>query len=285
MHHSKDPRRASLVLAHYIDDSGSHEQSQIVVMGGPVFLQRDFFTFHYEWDRILSNHGVTGPIHMKDFGKDGPLGHLAYAQRRTLLSDLVHLINSRKAYSLTVELDSTKIQAIFPTKKFRKLMSAPALAFYQCMIMDSLIARKHPQVGKVAFVVATSECNREIVDGHNFIQSYEERTPLEMVGALTFDTPQNVNALQAADMVAWANRRKRLGQPFHKGFEPLEMLTRTVENELRPPMIHFHYPAGEKSAESLAKIVGEPVRIPGKRVPLLKPLKRVPKNKETNEDE
>jgi hypothetical protein len=23
-------------------------------MGGPVFLQRDFFSFHYEWDRILS---------------------------------------------------------------------------------------------------------------------------------------------------------------------------------------------------------------------------------------
>jgi Protein of unknown function (DUF3800) len=272
MHHSKDSKRASLVLAHYIDDSGSHDQSQIVVMGGPVFLQRDFFSFHYEWDRILSMHGVTGPIHMKDFGKNGRLGYLTYDQRRTLFSDLVYLINSRKAYSLTVELDSAKIQSIFPAKKFRKLMSGPALAFYQCMILDSIIARKHPQMSKVAFVVATSDCNCEIVDGHNFIQSYEARTEFQMVGSLTFDTPQNVNALQAADMVAWANRRKGLGDTFHKGFEPLELLTRLVECENRPSMMHFHCPAGEKSAESLAKIVGDPVRIPGKRNPLLKPL-------------
>jgi Protein of unknown function (DUF3800) len=273
MHHSTDPKLRAIILAHYIDDSGTHDQSPLVVMGGPVFLQRDFSAFHLEWDRILSLHKVVGPIHMKEFGKDGRLGTLTYDLRRSLFSDLVHLINSRKAYSLTVEVDHPTFQAAFPPAKFKRLLTAPSIGLYHCMVLDSLMGKNNPRVSKIAYVIAKSDCGTELVECHSFFQSWEEREQEEQfVGSLTFDTPKNVNALQAADMVAWANLRKGLNKPFDKGFEPLELLTRTLYPKIRPAIIHAHYTAKDAGTISLSKIVGDPVRVRGKRATVLKRL-------------
>jgi hypothetical protein len=219
---------------------------------------------------------------MKEFGKNGRLGDLTYDQRRSLFADLVHLINSRKAYSLTVEVDHPSFQAAFPPAKFKRLMTAPSIGLYHCMVLDCIMGRKHPQVSKIAYIVAKSDCGQELVDCHSFFQSWEEREmEKQLIASLTFDSPKNVNALQAADMIAWANLRKGLNNSFEKGFEPLELLTRTIKCESRPSMMHAHYSAKETSTMSLAQIVGDPVRTPGKRPKLLRHLS--PKGK-TNEE-
>lgn len=278
MHHSNDPKRMASALAHYVDDSGSHEGSPLVVLGGPVFFKRDFFSFHYEWDRILSLHRIKHPIHMINFGQHGVLGYLRHDERRALFHDLVHLINHRKAFSLTVEIDSLHFKECFPVDRFKGLFGPPPFAFYWCMINDSLIARQHHEATKVSFIVAHSTSDIQMVECHAFMESFQNYKDWQSIGSLTFDTPQNVNALQAADMVAWANRKRSIGGVFDKGFEPLELLTRTVESELGPPMAHFHYPAKEASAESLSKIMGQPIRMKGRRTILMPPF--APKGKE-----
>jgi len=271
---SENPQRKALALSHYIDDSGTHEDSKLVVMGGPVFLQRHFFEFHYEWDRILARHSTTSPISMKQFNQHRELGHLGPDERVALFQDLVHLINQRKVYSLTVEVDNLDFQTFFPTQKYRGLIGPAPLAFFECMVLDSIIARDQNASGKTAFMVAHSHNDIEMVDAHAFLQSYlaNREAVVQTVGALTFDSPRDVNALQAADLVAWANRRKALGEQFTSGFEPLELLTRTVETESRPPMIHFHYRFNPEKVESLAKILREPVREKGRRHPLLESI-------------
>ena len=40
MHHSLDSNRKAVALAHYVDDSGTHDASKLVVMGGPVFFAK-----------------------------------------------------------------------------------------------------------------------------------------------------------------------------------------------------------------------------------------------------
>ena len=212
---------------------------------------------------------------MVEFNQYGCFGHLSHTERRDLFHDLVYLINHRKAYSLTVEVDNLDFQNFFPTRKYRGLIGSAPLAFLECMVLDSIIARDHNYSGKTACIVAHSYNDIQMVDAHAFLLSYQQRREDLQTGSLTFDTPQNVNALQAADMVAWANRNKSLGEPFINGFEPLEMLTRTVESKTRPSMIHLHYPFQSKQVESLARILGEPARRKGKREPLLTPLPSV----------
>jgi hypothetical protein len=274
MNHSTNPQRKAVPLSHYIDDSGTHEDSTLVVMGGPVFLQQHSFEFHYEWSRILALHKVTNPISMKRFNQYGDLGHLGRDERIALFQDLVHLINQRKVYSLTAQIDNLDFRTFFPASKYRGLIGPAPVAFFDCMVLDSITARDHNASGKMAFVVAHSHNDIELVDVHAFMQSHlaNKRSQAQTVGSLTFDSPDKVNALQAADLVAWANRRRALGEPFTSGFEPLELLTRTVEAESRPPMIHLHHKFNPEKVGSLSKILGEPIRQKGRRRPLLEPI-------------
>jgi len=237
-------------------------------MGGPLFLQAQFFSFHYEWGRILSLHNTTPPIHMKEFGKHGRFGYLNHNERRALFGDLVSLINRNKVYSLTVAVDNLEFQEFFPQGKYKGLIGAAPLAFLWCLILNHSAVRDHERLGRVAYVVSKSDFNPEVTDCHAFWGSFEERIKRLHSGSLTFDTPSEVNALQAADMIAWANRKKQLGEPFKSGFEPLELLTRYVESTVKP-VIHFHYPATREGTQKLADILGSPVRNPGRRLSLL----------------
>jgi hypothetical protein len=273
MHHSTDRRRSAVALAHYIDDSGISLKQPHAVIGGPVFLQRDFSSFHYEWDRILALHNVKGPIHMREFGRPhGRFAYLSDEQRCSLFHDLVYLINRRKAWSLTVEIDHLDFQQYFPQSKFKKLFGVAPLAFIWCMALNNSIVEENKEaVSKVSYVIAKSDFNTAILDCHEFIESYEKTTERNHTGSITFDNPANVNALQAADMIAWANRRKVAGLPFDSGFDALELLTRYIESDVKPG-IHWHKKVNDESTRKLSEIVGNPVRGSNQRIPVLQPL-------------
>ncbi len=221
----------------------------------------------------MARHRVAPPLHMREFVR--PYGRLAYLsdeQRRDLFQDLVYLINKRKAWSMTVEIDHLEFQQFFPQGKFRKLFGVAPLAFIWCMVLNNGIINLHllDQVAKVAYVVAKSDFNAAMFECHAFIKSYERNADREFTGAIQFDDPAAANQLQAADMVAWANRRKVAGDLFGGGFEPLELLTRTVESETKTA-IHSHYKVNGESTRKLAEIVGNPSR-GSVRIPLLQPL-------------
>jgi Protein of unknown function (DUF3800) len=284
MHHSCDPDRLTMVLAHYIDDSGSHDESPRVVMGGPVFLQKDFYSLHYEWDRIVALHRVQGPIHMKEFARpNGRLAYLTDDERRAIFSDLVYLINTQKAWSLTIEVDHLEFQQFFPLKEYRGLFGAVPLAFIWGMVLNGSIMRTlDAKYRKMAYMVAKSSDNPSIVDSHSFMQSYEENAGLDHTGSLTFETPRGINALQAADMVAWANRRKCVGMGFTQGYEPLELLTRNVQSDVKG-IWHFHKVVESEDTRKLAEILGDPVRESGRRIAFLTPVDWKPKVVEAQE--
>ena len=269
MHHSLDPKRRTVACAHYIDDSGSDERSKLAVVGGPVFAQKQFFEFHYEWDRIAATHEIAMPIHMKEFARPyGRLARVSDSKRKELFYDLVYLINKHKAYGLTVAVDNPEFQNLFSPQTFRSHLSSTSFAFLWCMILNHSLVKGHSRLDKMAYVIARSPQNAQMTDCYNFWTSYESIEGKEFAGSLTFDTPKAANALQAADLVAWANLRKHVGRAFDDGFEPLELLTRDVASDVKPS-IHFHYPVTDRSTQKLAEIVGEPIRAKGQRRSLL----------------
>jgi hypothetical protein len=261
--------RSRLTLVQYIDDSGE-ETSKFTLMGGPVFAEKDFFSFHYQWDWILQSHKIEPPIHMREFLKPkSRFAHLSNGGRRALFQDLVYLINQNKLHSLTVAIDNIEFQEFFPADQFRGYMGAAALGFLWCMVLNGIIVREHKhKIYRMGYMVARSDINAQLTDAYNFLRSYEVRIEEETIGPFSIDEPSQVNALQAADMVAWANLRKHRGEDFRNGFEPLELLTRHVESDVKPG-IHFHFKPSRKSTENLAAIVGSPVRRKGKRASLL----------------
>ncbi|MCX6634203.1 MAG: hypothetical protein NT090_03830, partial [Acidobacteria bacterium] len=269
MHHPTDPRRRTVATAYYVDDSGSEETTKLAVVGGVLLVQRSFFSFHYEWSRIAGLHKVQLPIHMKEFARpDGRLACLNDSERRALFTDLVYLTNKNKVYSLTTAVSNLEFQQFFPPARFRGLIGPAPLAFLWCMILNHVIIADHERMGKMAYIVDKSHLSAQMTDCYNFWTSYETRGEEECTGSLTFERASEVCALQAADMIAWANRKRHLGQEFIDGFEPLDLLTRYVESDVKPS-IHFHFPVTEESTKKLAAILGDPVRRKGRRFSLL----------------
>jgi hypothetical protein len=256
MHHSDDPKRRMVSVGCYADDSGTDGNSALAVVGGPIFPRKTFFAFSYEWVRILALHKVTPPIHMKEFARpDGRLAYLSDDQRRALLRDLVWAINKHKLYSITTAVTSHDFEDFFPTPKFKRLFSSAQMAFLLVLILNSCVVADHEQLDRMAYVISHSDVNGQMRDVHAFWQALEESTKKQSyTGALVFDRPSQVSALQAADMVAWSNRRNHLKQGFDRGFEPLLVLTRTVEGSKKHHP-HFHYPISRSDTESFAALL------------------------------
>jgi len=256
--------RATLLasLSCYIDDSGTDYDSKISVIGGPLFPRKSFFAFEYEWDRKLALHRVAPPIHMKEFAPRARLSYLNAQERRALFHDLVKVINDHKQYSITTEIENQEFREHFPGEKYKGLFGPAPLAFFWCMMLNHLAVRDHPSLKQIAYVVSQSSENGQMMESHRFFREHESQIKEFYTGAISFDTPVAVNALQAADMIAWANRRKRVNK-FVDGFEPLELLTRYVKSSKRSG-IHFHYPISAKSTKALGGIVAEGIPAPKK---------------------
>jgi hypothetical protein len=68
-----------------------------------------------------------------------------------------------------------------------------------------------------------NQYKKHILQFHDAIHKNSDLAEFR-VGALTFNTDTNVPALQAADVVAWASRRRKAGMPMTRHYEPLNRL-------------------------------------------------------------
>ena len=102
----------------------------------------------------------------------------------------------------------------------------------------------------------------QIQECHRAFRTFEEyQVGLSHTADIAFDRPFNVGALQAADMIAWSNRKAALGEPFTGGFEPLELLTDLPNARKVAKRLHVHFPVTRERTESLAHAIvnGEPL--------------------------
>ena len=161
MHHSTDLSQRTETITHYVDDSGSDEQSKIAVVGGPVFDRAGYFPFSYEWDRLLrAGHRVKAPVHMREFARPhGRFAYLSNTERAALFSDLVKLINETKFYSATAVVQNMEFQEFFPQPEFRKLFGVAPLAFLWCLILNRVLIEWYDDLRPVAYVVSESSVN------------------------------------------------------------------------------------------------------------------------------
>jgi hypothetical protein len=69
--YSDDEQRNISVVECYLDESGTDGQSPTAVVGGLLLRRKERFYLRQEWAKTLAKHGVTPPIHMREFGPHG----------------------------------------------------------------------------------------------------------------------------------------------------------------------------------------------------------------------
>lgn len=211
-------------LGVFLDESSTDCGGPVAVVAGLLFTPDGFTWLDVEWKKALDECRLTG-IHMRTIQKD--LKGISKPDRLKLFTNLAAAINSNKGWSLEASLD-----AVDHKKYFGWLGDNMWSMYAVCYLMTAISVGKQLEAEKypyeVPFVIDDGNRYRPQVEWVHKHLIDEFPHPL-CIGSLDFGTDATSRHLQAADIVAWAVRRKRAGDAFHDYMEPLESIL-TVEH-------------------------------------------------------
>lgn len=226
MHHSKGQDRQTTVLACYVDDSGTDNQSPLVVLGACVMDRDAFIRFDGKWRRMLDQYRIES-LHMTDFVR--PYGkHIGMYQelKIALFTEAAGTINRRKDSSFSIIVSNAEFKKAIPPKMQRAAIGPYAAAFIGLALMNSKIANVHDYPDKVAYLVDEgSSFAEQLRLGHLLVKAFEKGQGARIrTGSFAFANDEEVSALQGADVVAWSARRKFSGDALVNEFAPLNSI-------------------------------------------------------------
>ena len=165
---------------------------------------------------------------MKEFGKHGILGHLNYDQRYELFDQLEKVINYYKIFSVAFILDQKNFEEIIGNK-IRKQIGVYGTCFMGCAHLIFGILHHSNYYKNIAFILEDgNEHTRHIRRAHrNMLELQDQKIIKSNVGTLSFGS-KTLPALQAADIIAWGERRRVSGNLIGNGFQPIKAI---LDNE------------------------------------------------------
>jgi Protein of unknown function (DUF3800) len=218
---------ATLELTNYLDDSGSHDESPIVAIGGPVMSKMEFVSFDTRLTKILKQYRIPPPFHMTDFVRpNGQHVGIGKEMKLALFSDVAKAINESKVFSFAIIIPQVEFKTLLSPEVCRTVMGPYAAAFFVSVLFNQGIVSHSPilslHLERIAYLVDHgSAFPEQLIKAHAAILEWERTTKgTSYVGTLAFDTDDRVSPLQAADAIAWSARRQQLGTLVEE-FEPL----------------------------------------------------------------
>jgi hypothetical protein len=224
MHRDSDaPDLETSVLRMYADESGGDDPgTPHAVIGGLLVNRKKALDFEEKWDQLLQGYGISPPLHMKEFGKDGRFGKMSRCCRKQLIDEAVGLILSHRTGGQSVSLNNQEFKANFP-KEVRKEFGLYGMCFtlFSMMTHHTAIQNNYPL--PIPYILDDGNSYKHhVVSGHASVMLIQRQgMPLHM-GSLTFDDDAVWGLLQAADLIAWGARRRATKLPLNGVFESIK---------------------------------------------------------------
>lgn len=231
MHHSNDPRRISLALTCYCDDSGSHDESEFAVVGGVLMNKPRFMEFQPEWEKLLKEFRIE-KLHMADFIRPyGKYCTMLPEMKKALFTSVAKIINRYKRYSVSIGIPREDFRSLLSKNVAADLMGPYAMAFFSTVILNRDAALLWGLNSRIAYLVDVGRKNlhRQMTAAHAVQTEIERAKGQDFTGAMASDTDDRVYALQAADAIAWAYHRELVSPDYGEEFEPLRNVFTTIE--------------------------------------------------------
>jgi hypothetical protein len=202
----------------YADESGTDSNLPIAVVGGLLFDYEGAFWLDVDWQKVLNKHGVTGPIHMREFTPDGRFRHVSKGARRALFGELVKVINDNKLFTAASTLSAEQYREQF--KGLSKLSMYGACFANLITLMTSAMKIHGQHRWPLSFVLDDGNHYKgHIIEGLQYFLKVFPR-----VTGVVFDSDHAHAALQAADVLTWAARRRLSQGAIPAGLEPISDL-------------------------------------------------------------
>jgi len=229
MHHSRSPHRKTMVATCYLDESATDGGSPIAVVGGVILESGDYELLAEEWSAMLDQFSIRPSLHRKDYGLHGRFVSMPSGKKSDVFASACSIIKTYRAYTISVTLSSADYRESLSD------ISKSEHSLYELCCLGAIVSN-----GKMA---AANNCHEPIAlmldSGNPFAdqvrQAHKEAERYSKlygipgnVGSMTFQNDEDVPALQAADIVCWAARRKVSGSRFFTESKPMEEL---IDNE------------------------------------------------------
>jgi hypothetical protein len=232
LHNSESSANETAAVRLYLDESGGSDPgTPHAVVAGMVINYSHFVHFEEVWDAMLVKHGITAPLHMKDFAKERRFGAMSPHCKRELFCEVAGLISSHRIASLEAQLTNKDYETYFP-KEAREKFGVYGSCFNLAVVMNHKLAEGKYD-GRIPFILDAGNPYAEHVrKAHKAILQYQRDVGFLHAGGLYFDDDALFGVLQAADVIAWGARRRAAGLRFPPGYEPiLEVITEGGHNE------------------------------------------------------
>jgi len=204
-----------IMLSGYFDDSGTHGDSAVVVMGGVIGDEDQWKTFERDWAaRLLApveTRGCISRFHMHDceLGHEEFEGWSKGERDRTIFNFRQIIIDSKlRAYVCAV---ARKPWDAYVRGNLRNITGdAERYGVVSCFVQSFKLAQENwPKENQIALAFDNrphrEEANRRVFELYNRHFQRHRKSPEPM--GISFLSSEQALPLQAADMVAWESYR------------------------------------------------------------------------------
>jgi len=203
-----DGRFIGVMRIVYVDDSGSGGDSPYFVLAGYSAAMEDWLLFTEAWQRVLDSHPRIAYFKMREAEslRDEFAG-FSVPVRDKKLSKLISVIEQFKLFETSVFVPSSIFNSIVTANMPIEVRNPYLLAFV-CMVgltpfLDQIMGVE----SKVDFVFDSDERNE--LTGRGYFKTLMRKIPQvnNALGEIDYRDDKQFNPLQAADLIAWQNRR------------------------------------------------------------------------------
>ncbi len=198
-----------MILTAYLDESGTHDESPITVMGGVLASARQWERFESEFREIKKKYSFK-IFHTKKFKKkSGDFAGWSNDQCLSLIYELGSLTSDAFTEGVTIALDNTTYENEYkagekPSKL--RLDSKYGLCFRQCLLFFILEGEKRKyknKYPKLHFILESGHQNAgDAIRIFNEVNEDLKKLDCDMLGYLTFADKDKCDPLMMADFIA-----------------------------------------------------------------------------------
>jgi hypothetical protein len=215
-----------VILRAYFDDSGTHADSDVVVMGGLIGTAGQWEDFERQWTQKLkcplSNKPPLKRFHLSACNaRKGEFASYSYAEQDAVIRDFREIIINAKLTSTASAIDRKAWDELV-VGRYREVLGNPMpICFLNCV--DEIVRFAEPQIHghQISIVFDQGIYSGDL---QKIVDQYTHRPP---VVSITFGKVQEILALQGADIVAtenywhalrWRHDNNALPRPHLKHF-------------------------------------------------------------------
>lgn len=197
--------RVLIMLHAYIDDSGTHDDAEVVTMGAFIAPVADWTAFEFDWCAILDREPLRS-FHMSDCEAGRNPYFWDWPRRAALIHDLRHIIIRYQMLGTALSISRKDWDELVVGKVREDFGSSIEFAFGGAIGQLVLYLRQLWPTQKLAIVVDDQKQRKE--DLQRIAGNYRDLKVLyPEIESLAFASMQNCVPLQAADMIAWESYR------------------------------------------------------------------------------